>query len=140
MKTIIAATFLSTLLLISCDKIFNDNDCENCDKQNVACTEEYRMISVQVLNTAGQAVEVLDYKVYFAKDQTDLAPIADLTSFEGSYAIATDGMMDQIDCDGSEIIFEFTMDNKTWLKHAYIVGKDCCHIKLNEEKSLEIII
>ncbi|MFY0673389.1 MAG: hypothetical protein JXQ87_08285 [Bacteroidia bacterium] len=141
MKNIIFLMLLSSVCLVACDGVFDNDDCTNCE--NVVCTLELRTISITVEKTNGDPVELKSHKVYYTKsgkDVFDFNESEDRFMAPKSYAIASDNILDKLDCDGTSITFEYSLDGKTFVKEEFLVGKDCCHIQWRDEKEPKIVI
>ncbi|MFY0673390.1 MAG: hypothetical protein JXQ87_08290 [Bacteroidia bacterium] len=141
MKNLFVLLFVFSLLFTACDDIFDPNDCENC--RRVACTEEFKMIAISLVHKDGDAFEVDDYKITYTEtgNEVDLnSSNNDELIAPNTYVIATDAMMDALDCEGTSITFAYNLKDGTNGKESFLVGKDCCHIQWKDTKETVITI
>jgi hypothetical protein len=137
MKHIFAFILLSSFAFTACDGIFKSDDCSNCE---VNCTEEFKMIAIDVVDTDGNPVELNDYKITYKKSGDDVNTNQNDQLVYGKYILATDAMMEDLACDGTKITFSYSLDSKTYNNETFLIGKDCCHILWKDDKSPRIII
>ena len=129
----ILAIFLISLA-VSC----NDDDCSS-----IACTTEYRLISVSLVDSEGNAVILDSYTVVRSDTREALSFDTDVAEFnqEGQYSIAEDQHFDQIAREGTSFIFEGIINNEVVISENFLIGNDCCHVvKLEGPDSLTVDI
>ena len=125
-------TTIITIAILICLSACNDNS----DCSDVACTEEFISVTVQVLNQSNEAValnrteSVLDDGTIL---ETDL-PIQIGT--EVYYVVANDNHMDLLPDDSNVVTFTGWIDNQVVVTQQYIISKDCCHIDRQEGPEL----
>lgn len=103
--------------------------------EDLMCTMDYRMITVQVKNDKSQNTRLDSISVFLTDN-----PSVSLTkaSAEGLQAalgygvvhIAEDGNMNMVQKEGSKVTFLGFIAGKQVAKADYVIGHDCCHIKL----------
>ncbi len=118
------------LLMIS---IFISCDCSsNSDCVDVACTEEFVMITVNIVDNDQNSI-ILDY--YMVKDVDNNIDLTnELKDYyqsyldEGIYPIFDDDF--QQDYQNQEIELQFIgyIDSQEVINEFYLVGADCCHV------------
>ena len=140
MQNLFLLSLLSGFFLTACNGIFKNDDCNNCE--NVSCTEEFKMIAIDVVDADGNPVVLNDYKITFAKsgDNVSDGDGNDDRLIYGKYVIATDAMMEDLKCDGTKINFSYSLDGKTYKDETFLIGKDCCHIQWKDSKEQTIVI
>lgn len=110
-----------TLILTSCGK-----DDDNCSG-DLVCTTEFRIIAVEVVDADGNPVIFDEYKV--TNLQTN--EVIELAWETGDhYPIADDSMRSDLPTDGHQIELVGHIDGQEVLRETYLVGQDCCHIRL----------
>ena len=124
-------TFVLLLLLLYncslCDD--NTNDCTN-----IACTEQFVMITVSIVDQEQNPFILDDYKV------TDLDNNIDLTNElkeyyklymdDGVYPIFDDRFQQTYQNQEIDLQFIGYVDGQEILNEIYSVGADCCHVYL----------
>lgn len=130
---IVFFNLLLCFFAFSCQK---NKDCTNCE--NVACAKEFKMISVDVIDVMGEGVPLTDYALYYTKSKTPI----ELSQYGllGKYNIANDGMLNDLDCDGTSITLSYSMDAENYKEKEFLIGRDCCHIINYTEGDMEIKI
>lgn len=134
MKYYITALMLS-LFFVSCSDIAGGN-CKNGCK-GVDCTEEFKMITAKVVDSNGDPIVLDTYELYYTDSQKSIDKVETGLASSGNYVIATDGMMDDLDCDGTSITFSYDLDNQKIVRE-FLIGKDCCHIVKKGNTALEM--
>lgn len=138
MKHFFAFLLLSSFTFTACDGIFKTNDCNNCD--DIACTEEFKMIAIDVVDTDGTPIKLNDYKITFTKTGDAVSLNQDDQLIYGKYILATDAMMADLECDGTKITFSYSLDGKSYTNETFLIGKDCCHLQWRDDKAQEIVV
>lgn len=133
MKNFIALIIL--LFLLGCS-YNNDPDSEGC--LTVACTEEFRTITITVKYSNGTPVVFDSFKVIDIKNKNDLT-YEGWQSVNGIYPIFSDKHAFEYQNKEIKIEFSGVIDNKKVVSEVYTVGANCCHVYLKEGKD-ELII
>ncbi len=111
------------IFLISCSS--DDGDCSG----DLICTTEFRIISVEVLDSERNLVIFDEFRV--KNLQTD--ELIEIDWEPGDhYPIADDSMRNDLPAEGHLIELVGYIDGQEVLREAYLVGQDCCHITLLE--------
>ena len=111
-----------------------------CDDDNpviceyVACTMEYRTVSVSLKHTADNTPYLLtDFKVLRVSDNTDITPEGDsYAMLNGYYPVATDGKKEMFRFKNVEVEFYGYVNNNLVVQRRFTITSDCCHISLVE--------
>jgi len=104
---------------------------ENPCTPDIICTMEFRIINLEINNNSGEAVALDKFYSEINGEKVEI-PDDVYEQQNGTYPVATDGQMKDLDFDGNEVIFFGEMDGKVVIEHKMIIGKDCCHIQLVE--------
>ncbi len=117
-----------------------------CKRDNgVICTEEYRMLTVSIRDTASKPVILNKYFVKktstgeiidFSKEEPYLDSI---NRIQGIYFVFTDGKMGMTSKDGTEFEFHGILGTTEIVNEKYLIGNDECHVKMLSGKK-EIVI
>ncbi len=108
-------------LAISCD----DDDQADCN-ENVICTEEFRAVTIQVIDSLDRPV-LLDS--FLTIDLLTSLPIAvNSTTLDGSYPVITDSEIELLKFSGTPLRFLGYLNNVLKVQEDFLVGRDCCHI------------
>jgi hypothetical protein len=119
-----AFLFFFAFAAFSCDK--DDDSCPT----NVICTEEYRMITVSVVDTSGNPVDLDMHEVYI---QGSMIPfnIIDDSWQAGTYIIIADDKMNVLDrYEPTTFRFDGYLSGELVVREYYQVRHDCCHVVL----------
>ncbi|MGB0429146.1 MAG: hypothetical protein ACPGLV_01640 [Bacteroidia bacterium] len=139
MKNLFAFVLLSSFALTACNGLFNSDNCNDCDGVN--CTEEFKMIQIEVVDKDGNAVSLNDYNITFKNNgETVDSETNDRLIYAEGYVIATDSDMEQVTCDGTKVVFSYSLNGKDFDEETFLIGKDCCHIQWRDDKAKKIII
>ncbi|MCE7038802.1 hypothetical protein [Dyadobacter sp. CY312] len=132
MKNIILFIFL-TGIFTTCTK----EDVAPCAcVDNRACTEEYRILNIEITNAAGQPYILDSYYTTKVEDnlkfnlQTDSRD--SLASITGEYPVAEDQLFQFTDRCGKEFKFTGIKNGVEVISQTYTVAHDCCHVVINE--------
>ncbi|MFQ3212988.1 MAG: hypothetical protein ACJAT1_001710 [Marivirga sp.] len=109
------------------------SSCKEDDKQDctaVACTEEFRTITLTVSDQNGDPVIFDDYYTFI--DSRNRFKIEQDVSFiaQGIYPVASDAELNQLSFEGTILTFVGEIDDQNIIEHQMLIGKDCCHISL----------
>lgn len=124
--------------LASCTDVLPGEDCKSgCN--DAICTEIFKMITVTLTDGNGDPVLLDKYDLYFTESKKNIDKY-DVNSSNptGQYVIASDAILDDLECDGTSITFSYNLDNEQIIKE-YLIGKDCCHVLQKDEQDLKIV-
>lgn len=114
------------LLVLSCSKGDN-SDCP------IACSEEYRIITVSIVDSNGNPVALDDFKITNEDNGNDLTISISETEFQmmrerGTYPLFSD--LHRQEYSGRELEINFTgyINGGAVVSADYRVGADCCHV------------
>lgn len=124
--------FAVLMLLNSCDQ-HNPFDCPT----DLMCTEEFRSLTFTASENGTPLVfdntfvqNVLNAKIYdFHSSSNQLSP--------GTYIIATDAQLYDVLKTGTVLKFFGVKNNQVVFQKDFIVGHDCCHVKLVQEETID---
>ena len=105
------------------------------------CTQEYRMLTITVKDTASKPVIL---STYFVKKTTtgeiiDYSREDSIYRIQGIYFICTDGKMGMTSKEGTEFEFHGILGTTEVVNEKYLIGNDACHVKMLSGKT-EIVI
>lgn len=138
MKYLLIFSILASLLLTACNGLFKSDDCKNCNE--VACTRDFKSIRIAVKDANGAYVFLNDYKVTINEKENEHIIDQNGGLIPNDYTIATDGNMDDLKCNGTQVTFSYSLDGDSYNEETFLIGKDCCHIQWKDDKPQEIII
>ncbi len=109
--------------------------------KGVMCTQEYRMLTITVKDTASKPVIL---STYFVKKTTtgeiiDYSREDSIYRIQGIYFICTDGKMGMTSKEGTEFEFHGILGTTEVVNEKYLIGNDACHVKMLSGKT-EIVI
>jgi hypothetical protein len=136
MKQIILFAIALSFSMTSCNGIKSNSECDNCP---AACTYELRFLTVNIIDSKGNPVELKDYNVTTKKNNEKLN-ITFKSSTDGNYLIASDNHMGKLACKGSKVDFNYSLDGEKYNTETFLIGKDCCHIQWRDDKAQEIVV
>ena len=116
----------------------------SCRDKGIMCTEEYRMLTVSVIDSNSIPVNLGWYKVRKKStgeilDFSVEDPYMDsINRLQGIYTIFTDGKMSMTTKEGMEFEFLVMQASLPVVLESYVIGKDDCHVLLRSGKT-EII-
>ena len=113
--------------------LFIANSCKEVEQPDcsaVACTKEYRSISLTINDKDGNPVVLDDYYTFIDSRNRFKIEQGDLSIPNGIYPVVSDGEMDQLSFEGTILIFVGVNDGQNIVEQQFLVGKDCCHIEL----------
>lgn len=119
-KLIIILT--TPLFLLSCDKKADSNDCKNA-----ICTEEYRSVTVNVLDNSGNKV-VLQNAYLINLQNADTTIITTAQSFDSTYVVFSDNEVKNMQNKTYNYKFIGTLNGMQVFDEPYTFSADCCHI------------
>jgi hypothetical protein len=121
----ISITVLCFIFLCSCNSETNDCGTE------LICTEEFRSIQVEIVDTDGNAVLLDTYQTIQVIGQ-NLYDFSEDGFFgdQGHYTVLTDAQLNSLQKEGEEFIFQGTINGLEVINESFTIGHDCCHISL----------
>ena len=128
--------YLIGLLIVLLVSNCNDSDVEDePDCADIACTQEYRTITVNVKDREGNAVALDRFSVVILPNETDITADwsdneIELMAKNGVYPLFSDKYSNTYRNKQIEISFKGYLDDKQVLDANYTVGADCCHVFL----------
>lgn len=128
--------YLFGLLIVLLVSNCNDSEVEDQpDCADIACTEEYRTITVNVKDQDGNAVALDRFTVVVLPNETDITSDwsdseIELMAKNGVYPLFSDKYSNTYRNKQIEINFKGYIDDKQVLDANYTVGADCCHVFL----------
>ena len=139
MKSLVG--LISLLLILNCNK--NSED-DALDCLNIACTEEYRTITISVKDQEGKAVALDDFQVVILPRGADITPDTGSSDYEwmminGVYPLFSDKYSMEYRDKKLEINFKGYVENRLVVDSDYTVGADCCHVLLFEGETDVVI-
>lgn len=113
------------LSFIGCEEEIEDN----CN-ETIICTEEFRTISLEITNSDGAPVLLDVFYTFYDSRKKFEYDLNDIQSGQGIYPVLTDAEMDEIEREGSTLIFVGEKNGVNIVEHQMVIGHDCCHIQL----------
>ena len=129
MKNIVYLIFF--LFLFGCNN--RDNNKSNCE--NIACTLEFRTITVHIIDDLANPVALEGIKVTISENGNDITrEISDLEwqmfRQNGTYPLFGDEYTKDYQNMKLEINFKGFINDLEVVNSDFIVGADCCHVLL----------
>ena len=112
--------------LISCEK-------NTCDQ--AICTEEFRTVTIQIIDSLGNDV-LLDSSVVIRQADQQLIQTNAQYALEGYYDVLTDNQKDKTTDNGETFIFKGFLDNVVVVNEPFVINKYCCHINYISGKTI----
>jgi len=128
---------LIVLSFVSCkeDKMGSDD----CNLASRICTEEFRTISLQIQDADGNPVLLDDFYTFFDSRKKFEFDSNDFQHERGVYPVITDAELEELEREGTTLIFVGEKNEKNLVEHQMVIGHDCCHVQLIEGEN-EIVI
>lgn len=123
--------YLVVFSAVALTTLFGAAGCDGDDgTQLVICTEEFRSLSVTVIDGTGAPVEDLDISVVRTRDGFTFDIGQDLAFNPGEYVIFDDGFKDEVTPAGEAIQVTATKDGVS-VTGSYVIATDAlgCHIE-----------
>ena len=137
MRISIVVILFSGLMVLACNKNARiGDDCESDCKPNRVCTNDYRSMTVQVVNNSNEGVELDSFKVVRLKDKKVI-----LDNFKsqqhpggsykpGVYLLFSDSYVSETSICGEDFKFEGYLKDKVVGDGLFKIAHDCCHFNL----------
>ncbi|MCB0700152.1 MAG: hypothetical protein H6551_04125 [Chitinophagales bacterium] len=132
-KTLLALAITLLILPTSCKKKSGDGT-GTCT--GVVCTADFAMISLKIINAAGEAVNLSDS--YTVTSSGDTIRFDQLLS-NGRYVVLDDSYHSKLTNKTGSFTFYGVMNNKVVVTEAFTISGDCCHIQYKSGNT-EILI
>jgi hypothetical protein len=137
MKKLTAALcILSVSLIFSCKSSKNDD---------VACTQEYKILNISITDSASHPVHLSNYyvKKVATGEMIDFSmedPYYDsINRIQGYYCLFTDGKMGMTAKSGTEFEFHGSLNSVEIVNEKYLIGNDGCHVRLISGQAVIVI-
>jgi hypothetical protein len=128
---------LFTFTFFSCeDENVNDDD---CNLEARICTEEFRTVSLEITTPDGDPVILDDFYTFLDSRTKFEFELDEFQQGTGRYPVITDQELEELDREGTTLIFVGEKDGSNLVEHQMVIGHDCCHVILIEGEE-EIII
>ncbi|RUA30425.1 MAG: hypothetical protein DSY77_14220 [Bacteroidetes bacterium] len=109
-----------------------------CDG-NLFCTKEFRTISLEITNQEGNPIVLDDFYTFYDSRKKFEYELNDIQKRQGIYPVLTDAEMDEVEKEGTTLIFVGEKDGRNIVEHQMVIGHDCCHVILIEGESKIVI-
>lgn len=109
-----------------------------CPK-DIMCTEDFRFVTVTVVDKTGTPVTFDRYETVRASNSTVLARKDNTEMAPGTYVIASDGEKEGISTCGEKFLFRGYRGGKKLLEEEFTLRNDCCHIERQSGRT-EIVL
>ena len=96
-----------------------------------ACTLEFRLFTVTVMDVAGQPAEGVSISVRRVSDRAVLTDNSTLDQGPGVYVILTDSNINDVSEDGTEVEVVGTLGDAGFTAE-YVFDRDACHCHVNK--------
>ena len=123
------------ILFLSMPFFACNNETVDCTK-DIACTEIYMSLIVNVTNGQGVGVSL---DTYYTQDvnsgeifnfQNQDNHLDSISRANGSYVLFTDSGMEKINKLGNRFLFHGIINGNEIISQSYTIGHDCCHVIL----------
>jgi hypothetical protein len=105
---------------------------DDCDFESIICTEEFRSITLEITDLDGNPVILDDFYTFYDSRKKFEYELNDLQEGKGIYPVITDADLQELNREGSTLIFVGEKDGKNLVEHQMVIGHDCCHVLLIE--------
>ena len=128
------------IILLACGKSVQVGDCGTRCNENIACTEVFISIVVQVENALGVGVNLNNVSVQRKSDGEIILKNkkADLAK-DGKYVLFTDSEIDETSQCGEEFLFKGYKDGKLVVNETFEVAHNCCHVFLKSGNTTIVV-
>ncbi|MCK0146062.1 hypothetical protein MWU78_10435 [Arenibacter sp. F26102] len=132
---------ITLLIILNCN---NKSEDDALDCLNVACTEEYRTITISVKDQKGKVVVLDEFEVVVLPKGADITPDTASGDYEwmtinGVYPLISDKYSMEYRDKKIEINFKGYVEDRLVVDSDYTVGADCCHVLLFEGETDVVI-
>jgi len=120
---------LFSVSFFSCEEEnLNSDGCED----NLVCTEQFTTISLEITNQQGEPIVLDDFYTFYDSRKKFEYQLNNIQQGLGIYPVLTDSEMDEIQKEGTTLIFVGEKDGRNIVEHQMVIGHDCCHVILIE--------
>ncbi|MGM0580451.1 MAG: hypothetical protein ACQETL_07215 [Bacteroidota bacterium] len=127
---------LFSVSFFSCEDENLDSD--ECD-DNLICTEEFRSITLEITTPEGEAVILDNFYTFHDSRKKFEFELDDHQKGTGFYPVITDSEIDELEREGTTLIFVGEKDGRNIVEHQMVIGHDCCHVQLIEGEDKIVI-
>ena len=121
--------FLLTIIIsIACSESKMDNNKSDCDLIDIVCTEEFRTITLEIVDIHNTPVILDNFKI--TREDTGEEIELNKNSFQNFYPIINDSYQNEIAHKEMNLNFTGYINNTEVVSTVYVVSADCCHIYL----------
>lgn len=107
-----------------------------CEKKEIYCTEEYRMLTVEVLDKLGAPVSVDEYLIVSQASGDTLIISEGVTDdFLGTIVIFEDKHLPFTSKKGKNFVLTVYQNNQLIATEKYLIAHDDCHVLLKSGKT-----
>jgi hypothetical protein len=128
---------LYTLIIIACSGNKTNNQENECNQIDIACTKQFVIISLAVIDTNNNPVSLDNFKVHIKDTGEDISNKENI--FENYYPIIDDSYQNELANKKQTLIFTGFINKKKVISETYEVSADCCHIYLVAGKAKVIL-
>jgi hypothetical protein len=124
---------LIALIFISFFSCTDENSpAGECDLKLSICTEEFRSITLEIEDFDGNPVILENFYTFLDSRKKFDFELDDFQLESGTYPVITDSELEELDREGTVLIFVGEIDGKNIVEHQILIGHDCCHAQLIE--------
>jgi hypothetical protein len=117
-----------SISFFSCEKEKVDTD--DCQRELLICTEEFRSIFLEITNQDGDPIELDDFYTFYDFRKKFEYELTDFQKGRGIYTVITDADLQELDREGTTLIFVGEKNGKNLVEHQMVIGHNCCHVQL----------
>ena len=124
-------------IIVACTETNHNNQENDCNHIDIACTEQFVMISLSVTDANNTPIRLDDYKVH----RTDTGKEISSPNYgmDNYYPIIDDSFQSELANKELTLTFTGFIDNQQVINETYVVSADCCHIYLVSGKTTIIL-
>lgn len=136
-RTVSFLLVICSVTFFSCEE--KDPNADACNLDSRICTEEFRTITLEITTPDGDPVVLDDFYTFYDSKKRFEYELNANQEGEGIYPVITDAALEELDSEGTVLIFVGEKDDKNVVEHQMFIGHDCCHVILIEGDD-EIIV
>ncbi|HET8860374.1 hypothetical protein [Marivirga sp.] len=122
---------------ISCEE--EKVDADDCQRELLLCTEEFKTILLEIVDSEGNPVVLDDFYTFYDSRKKFEYEYNEAQAIEGIYPVITDAEIDELEREGTTLIFVGVKNGDNLVEHQMVIGHDCCHIQLIEGEANIVI-
>ncbi|WKK85459.2 hypothetical protein QYS48_26800 [Marivirga arenosa] len=119
---------ISAFLFFSCEE--ESNSLEDCNLESRICTEEFRSVELEIVDDNGEYVELDNFYTFFDSRKKFEFSRNTFQQENGLYPVITDAELEELNQEGSVLVFVGEIEGKNVIEHQMLIGHDCCHVEL----------